>query len=81
MNKISRSKATAKIFLTHKSKKSIVDGKQTIQLRIIYNRKPKYYSLGFSVLEEDFKKMFNSVVRGELRDLKIKLVIKKLSKF
>ena len=46
---ISRSKATAKIVLTHQSRKSKVDGKQSLQLRIIYNRKPKYYALGYSV--------------------------------
>ena len=70
---ISRSKATVKIVLAHRSKKSKIDGKQSIQLRIIYNRKPKYYALGYSVTEEDFHKMFNGQVRGELRELKIRL--------
>jgi hypothetical protein len=46
---ISRCKATAKIVLTHSSKKSKIDGKQAIQLRIIYNRRPKYYTLPYSV--------------------------------
>jgi site-specific recombinase XerD len=70
---ISRSKATVKIVLAHRSKKSKIDGKQSIQLRIIYNRKPKYYALGYSVTEEDFIKMFSGQVRGELRELKIRL--------
>jgi integrase len=70
---ISRSKATVKIVLAHRSKKSKTDGTQAIQLRLTYNRKPKYYGLGYSVLEEDFMRMNNGNVRGELRDLKIKL--------
>ena len=70
---ISRSKATVKIVLVHSSKKSKVDGKQLIQLRVTYNRKPKYYGLGYSVHEEDFHRLFAGQVRGELRNLKIKL--------
>jgi integrase/recombinase XerD len=70
---ISRSKATVKIVLAHRSKKSKTDGTQAIQLRITYNRKPKYFGLGYSVLEEDFIRINNSNVRGEFRDLKIKL--------
>jgi len=70
---ISRSKATVKIVLAHRSKKSKTDGKQAIQLRVTYNRKPKYFGLGYSVLEEDFLRIHNGNVRGDLRDLKIKL--------
>ena len=51
---ISRNKATAKIVLAHRSKKSKLDGKQSFKLRITYNRKPKYYGLGYSVFEEDY---------------------------
>jgi len=71
---ISRSKATVKIVLAHRSKKSKVDGTQLIQIRITHNRKPKYYGLGYSILEEDFLRIFNGQVRGEMRDLKIKLL-------
>ena len=71
---ISRSKATVKIVLAHRSKKSKVDGTQLIQLRVTHNRKPKYYGLGYSILEEDFLRIFNGQVRGEMRDLKIKLL-------
>lgn len=71
---ISRSKATVKIVLAHRSKKSKVDGTQLIQLRITYERKPKYYGLGYSILEKDFQRIFNGHVRGEMRDLKIKLL-------
>ncbi|MBN1950379.1 MAG: site-specific integrase, partial [Bacteroidales bacterium] len=70
---ISRSKATAKIVLAHRLKKSKIDGKQAIQLRVIYNRKPKYYGLKCSVLEEDFQRIQYGKVRGDLRDLKIEL--------
>lgn len=70
---ISRSKATVRIVLAHRSKKSKTDGTQAIQLRVTYSRKPKYFGLGCSVLEEDFLRMKNGNVRGELRDLKIKL--------
>ncbi len=71
---ISRSKATVKIVLAHRSKKSKTDGRQKIQLRVTYNRKPKYYGLKYSVLEEDFQRMNNGNVRGSLRDLKIELL-------
>ena len=71
---ISRSKATVKIVMAHRSKKSKVDGTQLIQLRITHSRKPKYYGLGYSILEEYFLRIFNGHVRGEMRDLKIKLL-------
>jgi integrase len=71
---ISRYKATAKIVMAHKSKKSKIDGKQPIQLRIIYNRKAKYFTLGYSVYEDEFKKIFNGQPRGELHELRIKLL-------
>jgi integrase/recombinase XerD len=72
---ISRNKATVKIVLAHKSKKSKIDGKQPIKLRIIHNRKPKYYALGFSLFEDEFNRMNAGQVRGELYELKIKLQI------
>ncbi|HOF20618.1 MAG TPA: site-specific integrase [Bacteroidales bacterium] len=71
---ISRYKATAKIVLAHKSRKSKIDGKQPVQLRIIYNRRPKYYTLPYSVYEEDFNKIFNGQVRGDLHDIRIRLL-------
>lgn len=71
---ISRYKATAKIVLAHKSRKSKIDGKQPVQLRIIYNRRPKYYTLPYSVCEEDFNKILNGQVRGELHDLRIRML-------
>jgi len=70
---ISRSKATAKMVLAHRSKKSKIDGRQSIQLRIIYNRKPKYYTLKYAVYETEFQKMYGGQIRGELYDLKVKL--------
>ncbi len=70
---ISRSKATVKIVLAHRSKKSKTDGTQAIQLRVTFYRKPKYYGVGYSVLEEDFQRMYNGNVRGDLRDLRIRL--------
>jgi len=71
---ISRYKATVKIVLAHSSRKSKIDGKQPVQLRIIHNRRPKYYTLPYSVYKEDFLKIFNGQVRGELHDLRIKLL-------
>jgi hypothetical protein len=56
---ISRSRVTAKIVLVHKTKKSKIDGRQLIQLRIIYNRKPKYYKLGYYVYENEFIKIID----------------------
>jgi integrase/recombinase XerD len=43
-------------------------------MRIIFNRRPKYFTLGYTVYEEDFFKIFNGQARGELHDLKIKLL-------
>jgi hypothetical protein len=67
---ISRSKATASIRLAHSSKKR-KNGKLSILLRITYNRKSKYISLGYTATEEDFKKVKNGQVRGDLRELRI----------
>ena len=72
---ISKSNPTVKIVLAHRSKMSKVDGKQAIRLRVTFNRKPKYYGLVYSVMEEDFHRMYNGNVRGELRDLRDKLQV------
>jgi integrase len=71
---INRYKATAKIVLAHSSRKSKIDGRRPIQLRIIYNRRPKYYTLPYSALEEEFLRIFNGQARGDLHDLRLKLL-------
>ena len=70
---ISKNKATASIRLAHESKKR-KDGTLSILLRITYCRKSKYISPGYSSTKEDFEKMHNGSVRGELKELKIKLL-------
>jgi hypothetical protein len=69
---ISRNKATVSIKLAHVSKMR-KDGTLSILLRITYCRKSKYFSLGYTATKNDFDKIYNGNVRGELKELKIKL--------
>ena len=61
---INRYNATAKIVLAHSSRKSKIDGRRPIQLRIIYNRRPKYYTLPYAAHEEEFVKIFKIFAFG-----------------
>lgn len=69
---INRSKATASIRLAHPLKRP-KNGTLSILLRITYYRKSKHFSLGYSATEEEFSKIVKGQVRGDLKDLSIKL--------
>ena len=49
---IRRGKASVKSAIAHRTKKSKTDGTQAIRLGVTNNRKPKYYGLKYTVLEE-----------------------------
>lgn len=47
------------------------DGKCTIKLRIIYDRKYKYYSTKISVTEEEYLKLFGNRLNADLREKRL----------
>lgn len=64
-------KATAACILdTRREKKNET---YPIRLRIIYNRRPKYYATGEELSKTDWDKLTSGKARNELKDLKFKL--------
>lgn len=68
---MAKGRATYSIVLFKKQPKN--DGTFPLKLRITYERKQKYYGIGWSFNESDWKKINNQNARGEHRDIKLKL--------
>lgn len=80
--------ATTAIILDTRRPKQ--DGTFPVKIRVTFHRKQKYYAVGLSLTEEDFKKVQGSKPRGEYKEKKIILnaleqraieIIKKLPSF
>ncbi len=63
-------KPTLKIVLDNRNNAK-ADGKKPLALRVTYNRKTKFYLLGDRVTQEEWDKLQNQSVRGNLRNIKI----------
>jgi integrase/recombinase XerD len=50
------------------------DGTFPVKLRVTHNRKQKYYSIGTSLSEEDYQKLFTEKPRKPIRELRDKIL-------
>lgn len=62
-------KASTSIILDNR--RPLKDGTYPVKLRIIFNRKTKYYGTKYSLTEEDFAKVQSPKPRGDFKDLSI----------
>lgn len=67
-----KSKATTKVILDNRRQKN--NGVYPVKLRVTFQREQKYFPTGFDMTQEEFDKVLSGNARGELKEIRIRLL-------